>query len=411
MKITVLAGYFPPEQSADTRLNNDLAHSLAEMGADVTVVVPFPTRLVSKDVQSDYLKKKEETFGNLKIIRVGKPSGYHQNLFIRGIDFIKKSLALYVKAKKIETDVYLVISTPPFLGYVAAMLSKKKLVLYKLQDIFPDSLIHSKNVSEKSFLVRILRILEKWVYRRVQNIIAISEDMKRTLLGRGVPEDKIIVIYDWVDEESCYPVKRKDNYLFQKFNLDEDAFYVCYGGNIGFLQNIETIVKASEILAEQNSGIKFVIIGDGAWKPQLNKMLKVRKHENVFCFPMQPTDQIAYVYSLGDIGLVSLRPDVTKYALPSKAWDIMSAGRPVVCEIDLYSTLCNIVEQNECGYCVSPGDAEGLANAILSLFCNVKDARRMGNNGRQYIITNLTRNVASEKYLNVMKQMLSAISD
>ena len=83
---------------------------------------------------------------------------------------------------------------------------------------------------------------------------------------------------------------------------------------------------------------------------------------------MQQTDQIAYVYSLGDIGIVSLKPDITKYALPSKTWDILSAGRPAICEIDLYSSLCSIIENNQCGYSVAPNDAQALADKIIYLY-------------------------------------------
>ncbi len=407
MKVTVIAGYFPPEQSADSRLNQDLVESLAERGMDVTLLVPFPTRGVAKDIQAEYMSKcDEQPSAHLRIMRIGGSGKYHQGLLARAVGFLQKSVLLYQAAKKTNADVYLIVSTPPFLGYAAALLSKKKPVAYKLQDIFPDSLIHSKNLTERNLLIRILRKLERWVYRRVTRIIASSEDMKGTLIARGVPDDKISVIYDWIDEQKCYPIAKTENPLIQKFQLSPDNFHVCYAGNIGFLQNIETIVRAAELLEKKAPDIQFLIIGEGAWKPQLDELLAKTPHQNIHCFPMQPVNEIAAVYSLGDVGLVSLKPDITRFALPSKTWDILSAGRPVICEIDLYSCLRRVIEENRCGYAVAPGDAETMAARILDLYEHWDEARAMGQRGRVCIEKHLTRRIAADQYDDQLREII-----
>ena len=179
MNITVVAGYFPPEQSADSRLNQDLVESLAEHGMHVTLLVPFPTRGVSRDTQAEFISKRDEQRSEyLRIVRVGKPGNYYQSLLKRALSFLQKSIQLWGAAKKTNADVYLIVSTPPFLGYVAALLARKKPVVYKLQDIFPDSLIHSKQLTEQDLLIRLLRKLEQWVYRSATKIVTSSEDMK-----------------------------------------------------------------------------------------------------------------------------------------------------------------------------------------------------------------------------------------
>ena len=408
MKITFLTGYFHPEQSADTRLNLDLAHSLAKSGFEVTVIVPFPTRGVPDSIQRDYLEKKEEQLANnLKIIRIGTPSTYQQNIISRGLSLLKKTWQMFATAKSIDTDLYLVISTPPFLGYAAAFLAKSRPVIYKLEDVFPDSLKHTMNLKEYHPAILLLRKLEKWVYKSVSFIVVISDDMRRTIIEHGAPRNKIATIYDWIDENACYPVPKEENYLFDKFNLPRDGFYVCYAGNIGHLQNIHTLIKASELLEKQYPEIKFVVIGDGAWKKEMLSILEASPHKNFFHFPMQPTDQIAYVYSLGDIGIVSLKPDITKYALPSKTWDILSAGRPAICEIDLYSILCSIIENNQCGYSVAPNDAQGMADKIKYLYDHQDECKQAGVNGRNYILDNITRKSAAERYCKLITVMIN----
>lgn len=407
MKITIVAGYYPPEQSADTRLNQDLVEGLVQKGHDVTLIVPFPSRGISDEIKITYLNKKMETnLSRLTIIRVGKPTKYHQGIIRRGFTFILKSFQLYHVAKKTDSDIYLIISTPPTLGYVAALLSKKKKVIYKLQDAFPDSLIHTKKLDETSLIIKFFRRLEKHVYKKVSHICTISEDLKKTLISKNVPEKKITVIYDWIDEKKCFPVEKVDNNLFDKLGLDRNKLYISYAGNIGLLQNLKTFVLASESFRESHPEVVFVIIGDGSWKKELDKMLETGKYNNVCWFPMQPTKDIAYVYSLGDIGLVSLQPGITKIALPSKTWDIMSAGRAVLCEIDLYSELFNIVTKNRVGYCVAPNDVDGMVKAIYTMLRDMDETRKMGDRGREYIINNLTRNSAIDKYVQMIKAEL-----
>lgn len=405
MRILVIAGYYPPEQCADTRLNKDLVESLAEQGEEVKLLVPFPNRGITEVQQKDYLERKHEIVkSNFEIYRIGKPKKYKQSIILRGISFLKKSFDLYRIAKKETADICLVISTPPTLGYIAALLSKKKKVVYKLQDAFPDSLQYSRSISEKSILMRLLRRLERWVYNSVQEIITISDDLKGTLVNRGVAEEKIRVIYDWIDEKKCYPISKNDNFLFDKFELDRSKFYISYAGNIGQLQNVGTIIRASEMI--DNEDIQFVIIGNGSCKEEIDRILSERPHTNVHCYPLQPEKDIAYIYSLGDVGLVSLKPDVTKLALPSKTWDIMSSGRVVLCEIDLYSKLCKIVVENQCGVCVAPNDAEEMAKAIKVFYENRQQTIEMGKKGREYILNNLTREAAVQKYINVFKSIV-----
>lgn len=400
----MLTGYFTPEQSADTHLNRDLLYGLGEFGVDMTLITPFPTRGVSREEQDRYLAKTDERISeHIRVMRIGKHGNYHKDLFRKGLNLMQKSWRMYAAARRTTPDIFVITSTPPFLGYAAALLSGKAPVVYKLQDVFPDSLVHSKGLSEKNPLIRLLRKLEKWVYKKCMCIVAVSDDMKRTLISRGVPEEKISVIYDWVDEKQCVPVAREDNVLFDRFGLPRDGFYACYAGNIGLLQNVETIIRASEILAKRRPEIQIVIIGNGAWEENMRAMLQASPHENVHCFPMQPLDQISYVYSLGDVGLVSLKPHITKYALPSKTWSILSAGRPAVCEIDLCCALKNILEDNGCGYSVAPGDAESLAQVLIDLYDRKEVAQQMGQAGRTLVEKKLTKEAAIEKYLKLLQ--------
>lgn len=413
MRITFIAGYFTPEQSADTHLNDDLARDLAIYGAEVEVVVPFPSRGLSQDDQEEYVEKKREVVGErLRVNRIGKAGIYHSGLMRRGVNLIVKSIRLYFSARRIKTDCYLVTSTPPFLGYIAILLSKKAPVVYKLQDIFPDSLIKTKGWSEKNILVKLLRCLEKRVYEKVAQIVVMSNDMKMTLQERGVQENKIQVIYDWIDVTACYSIKKEENLLVKQIADKKDKFIVSYAGNIGHLQNLRTVLSAAELIQKESLDIVFVIIGDGAWKSTMLDIIKERELKNIVVMPLQPLEYVSEVYSLPDVGLVSLKQGVSKAALPSKTWSILSASRPVICEIDLDSELASIIKTVNCGVSVASGDATALANAILQLYnLDEEELKMMGTRGRAFVVNNLSRETSTQKYYQLVKRVAQGDED
>lgn len=125
---------------------------------------------------------------------------------------------------------------------------------------------------------------------------------------------------------------------------------------------------------------------------------------NVTMLPFQPYEDISYVFSLGDAGLVISKPGVGANSVPSKTWSIMSASRPVLANFD-ENELKDILAGNECGIFTKAGDKEAFKQSIISLFENRKLCRRYGRNGRQFVMDNLTREVGTQKYVEVIKSV------
>lgn len=405
MKITMLAGYYAPEKSADTHLNVDLAESFSRLGAEVTVLVPFPSRGIDDKEQAAYLSRRDERVSDtLRILRVGEPAVYHKSLLRRGLALLKKSMALYRAARRTQTDAYFIVSTPPFLGYFGALLSKRAPVVYLLHDVFPDSLALSGKLREGSVPMRALHRVERWMYRRLTHIDPCSEDIKTTLLSRGVPAEKLTVVSNWADPDECVGVARSDNPLFDRYGLSRDWFYVSYGGNLGHLQNAETILRAAQRL-QSVPAIRFALIGDGARAQALREQCREMALQNVDWLPLQ--SDVSAVYSFGDVELVSLKAGVTRIAMPSKTWSILSAARPVICEAERNSGLVRLLEQLGCGVGVEPGDDAALADAVLALYrLDAAQRERMGAAGREYICSHLNREQATRAHFDVLERMI-----
>lgn len=217
----------------------------------------------------------------------------------------------------------------------------------------------------------------------------------KNIIAKGVPENKIEIVYNWVDENAVINVSRKDNPLFDRYGLDRDKFYICYSGNIGFTQNMDMLLNvAKQLQDEENLG--FVIVGDGAYKAKVEERIQKEQIQNVKLIPFQSYEDISYVFSLGDIGLVISKGGVGSNSVPSKTWSYMSAERPILASFDVDSELCQIVQENNCGVCVPSDNAEALKQAIILM--TDKKNNEEGRNGRRFVLEHLTREIGTKAY-------------
>ena len=198
-----------------------------------------------------------------------------------------------LKSVHTSADVVFVQSTPPTQGAMAALIKKIKKIpfVYNLQDVFPDSMVNAGMTRKGSLLWIMGEKLERFTYRNADKIIVISKNMKRLLLDKGVPEEKIEVVYNWVESEKVVPINRKDNYLFDECGLDRDKFYVVYAGNLGQAQNIDIILEAAKLL-EGNSEIEFLIFGEGVLQEKYRMKAQQERQRNISFHDLLPYDQI-----------------------------------------------------------------------------------------------------------------------
>jgi len=304
-----------------------------------------------------------------------------------------------------DYDVAFIDSTPPIQGLKLPFIKwiRRKPTIYNAQDIFPDSLVGTGLTKKGSLIWKVGRIVEKITYRYSDKIIVISEDFKKNLLEKGVPEEKIVVVYNWVDEQAVVNIPREDNVLFDRYGLDRSKFYVTYNGNIGLTQNMDMLMEVAKSL-ETNEDIQFVLVGNGAYLEQVRQFISDRNISNVHLLPFQPYEDISHVFSLGDVSLVISKPGVGANSVPSKTWSIMSASRPVLANFD-ENELRTIVENNNCGVFTKAGDKVAFTDAILKLYDDRNKCQEMGRNGRKFVMENLTREMGTGKYVDVIKGM------
>lgn len=410
MKILLLPAYFYPEHAASSYLGDNRYQAFAAAGFEMLLYAPTPCRGVSIDVRRQYCSKNHTS----EIMYDGKMFVHRYSMYAEGKNPILRAFryfACWIKQFKYGLDaknvdcIYLA-STPPIQGMLGACLKKRKKIpfIYNLQDIFPDSLAGTGLAKKGGILWKIGRVIENFTYRNADKIIVISEDFKKNIMAKGVPEDKIVVIYNWVDQNAVVDVPREKNVLFERYGLDRGKFYVTYNGNIGLTQNMDMLLEVAKAL-EANEDIQFVLVGNGAYLEQVKQIIKDRNVGNVTLLPFQPYEDISHVFSLGDVSLVISKPGVGANSVPSKTWSIMSASRPVLANFD-ENELKTIIEDNNCGVFTKAGDKVAFTDAILKLYNDRELCKKMGNNGRQFVMDNLTKEVGTQKYVNVIKSFV-----
>ena len=410
MKVMQLTGYFLPEKAASIYLTENRLEAFAKAGFDTVIWASRPTRGLSDEEYQEYKKKYLETMYGGKVtvhrftmFREGK------NPLLRALRYsLNWIIQLWKGLREKDVDCIYLASTPPIQGLLGAFVKKFRGIpfVYNLQDIFPDSLYNNGLANKGGILWKIGRVIENFTYKHSDKIIVISEDFKKNIMAKGVPEEKIVVVYNWVDQNAVVNIERENNKLFDKYNLDRSKFYIEYSGNIGLSQNMDMLLEVMEDLQDNYPDINLVLVGEGAYKAQVEKIVADKQLKNVVMLPFQPYEDISHVFSLGDIGLVISKPGTGAASVPSKTWSIMSASRPVLANFD-ENELKDILAGNECGIFTKAGDKEAFKQSIITLYENRELCKQYGENGRQFVMDNLTREVGTQKYVDVIKSVVA----
>ncbi len=411
--IVNLCAYYSPEIAAGTHLSDDIEEACVRAGCTLDIHTPSPCRGLDKETIRQYKHNRYEERRNGRVhIHRFRMMTERRNPLLRAFRYFLSNEGLYYSARNTkDADIVVASSTPPIKGLVAARLARHLNVpfLFDLQDIFPESLVTTGLTHEGSLLYRTGDRVSDRIYRRADRILVISQNMRDTLIAKGVPADKITVIYTWVDEQAVTPVAREDNRLFDELDLPRDRFYVTYAGNLGYCQGVDVLLDAATRLKERED-IRFVVFGGGALYEPYQKRIADEGLTNVALFPMQDLSRVAEVYSLGDASLVTCKKGVSKGGLPSKTWNVMATTTPVLLSFDADTEWQQIVEQHRAGLFSEAEDAAALADNIVYLHDHPDEAAVMGQNGRKLVGERFSKTVCTRQYVKLVADMVGGKS-
>lgn len=397
MKVLIPFSYYYPENCAGISIVDDLMHRLAAGGDECVLYVPVPTRAVKDG--AEWHRDEYLCGGRIHIHRF-RMWGEGENPLLRALRYVLCEFYYLHRMLWDRYDAAFIDSTPPIQGLKLPVvrLFRRIPVVYNAQDLFPETLGGAGLARRGGWLWKTGEWVAKVTFSNSDRIIAISDDIKRSIVAKGVPESKVEVVYNWVDGNAVTPVPDELNPLFDEFGIRRDRFRVVYAGNLGNAQNTDIIVEAAGRLKD----VEFIIFGTGGQEREL-KDVKMREHiDNLTVLPLQPYGRVSQVYSLGDVCVVSCRSGLGGASLPSKTWSIMSAGRAVLASFD-EGELRSIIEGAGCGLFTLAGDADAFTEAVRTLASDPDRCSGMGLNGRRFVLGHLSKEAGTGRYVEVLE--------
>ncbi|MBN1414286.1 MAG: glycosyltransferase family 4 protein [Bacteroidales bacterium] len=206
------------------------------------------------------------------------------------------------------------------------------------------------------------------------------------------------VIPIWTDNEFLKPVPADKNPFITEYNLQK-KFIVLYSGSIGESSGVDYLVEAASTI--DNKNILFLIIGEGSKKQAIYKKIKVLGLDNCVLLPWQEVSVLPYSLASANLAVVTLSGKSSNHAIPSKLFNYMSVGSPILCLADPESDLGKLVTEEGIGKCFDPEMKREIAGFILQIFNNPEEARMFGNNAlkasKKYTSDNVNRFLMSIK--------------
>lgn len=255
-----------------------------------------------------------------------------------------------------------ITSNPPTLAFLPIFCRNRYSVL--IYDVYPDGLIAGKFISENSLIFRLWKRQNKRFFKNALNIFTLTDSMAETI-SAYVDRASVKVIDPWSIFSNHSAILINENKFLEEYELEND-FVVMYSGNIGLGHNVEILVEVARLL-EHEQNIKFVIIGEGWNKKLVQKKITDYNLSNCILLPLQSSGMLIHSLSAANISMVSVSVEGSKVCAPSKIYNLINIGIPVLCISDEDTGLSHLVNTNLIGRTFKTSETSEIAQFILKL--------------------------------------------
>lgn len=253
------------------------------------------------------------------------------------------------------------VTNPPMSYLLAYFIHRPySIVVY---DIYPDAL-KNIGITEHHPIYRLWAKWNKSLFAKAQKVITLSEGMGKVLEGY-VDSSKIKVVYNWSASEKLHSIEKLTNPFVKQHGL-EDKFIVLYSGNIGYTHNVECLVEIAKCLKDDPS-ILFLIIGEGKKKEMIQAMVSKARLTSFLFLTWQSKDVLPYSLSAADVAVITLNDDTAQVSVPSKTYNLLAVGAPLMCISPQNSELARLINKFQNGSCFGKEDTENMAAYISKL--------------------------------------------
>ena len=396
MRVVIFSMMYAPD---DFKIN-DIVLELVNRGHSVKVVTGLPDYATSHiPRQFRWFRGRHEKMPNYEVWRL-PIIARRKGVFFRMLNYLSYVISGSIYAlfcRKKGTDAVFVYETSPvfqaFPALIFKKLAKKPLTLYCL-DVWP-ACVRAWNVKENGLFYKISLWASRFIYRRCDKVAVSSRPFIPYLRDVcGVKE-----------ETMCYlPQHAEDSFanICGAYKGDDCTDFL-FAGNIGAVQDVETIIDAAALLP-QDANFKVHIVGSGSRLEACQRLVKEHPlDEKIIFHGRHPQSQMPRYYKMADCMLLTLRGgDMIGETLPAKAQSYLSVGKPILGAIDGAGQ--EMIHEADCGECVASGDVKGLAEAMMKVIEHPDIYREKGANGRRFFEENYTKDLFMKRLLALLEE-------
>ncbi|MCA9187152.1 MAG: glycosyltransferase family 4 protein [Pirellulaceae bacterium] len=357
MRILAIYRHYWPDTTPYARILRTILEHQVERGHEVHVITAQPGY---NDIQHAR-QPWRESLGGVDVHRIRLLPERKSWRLLRSFNFAWFLLRATLHAVWARNyDVIVANSHPPVLMGIVLRIIKGVTgipYIYHCQDLHPESAQLGGQL-RAGFIYQQLLGVDAQNCRQAQRVVVLSDDMWETIEGRGVETENVSVINN-------PPLDVGDGPSLELPSIfhDPEAFYVLFAGNLGIFQGLDVLVKAVRFLP-QRVPVRLIFMGEGLAKPALMEEAGLLLDERIFFLPHQPVEVALAAMREADLGVVSLLPEIYRFAFPSKSMMYLSAGCPLLTIMEPDSELAKVVREYRLGYVANRRWPQIVANLI-----------------------------------------------
>jgi len=407
MRVLFLTQYFFPETGATSNRVYSLAEYAQQQGHEVLVVAEKPNHpegVIPQDFRGKAFIRRR--WGPLNVLYCWVFTRPKKNALTRLAFYTSFMLSAVVGALRHASGFDIVVaSSPPLFvgpaGWLIARLTGAKFVL-DVRDLWPDVAI-ALGALRNPILAWLSRRLERFLYLRADGISAVTNSFCEHI-RQVLPDERPVELVMNGTVPDIFSKENKRNEIRARLEIDHQ-FAVLFAGNLGLAQGLEHILEAASKLSTTHPDVLFLFLGSGPLKELLLAEAAQLGLHNIRFLPRTTLEDSAAHMAAADALIVSLgdHPIYQKF-IPSKLFDCMAAGRPVLLSVD--GEARSILEAANAGIYYPAENADGLAKAIIALKTDSAAAARMGQNGRRFAVAHCTREEQARIMIHFIQQIL-----
>lgn len=329
-------------------------------------------------------------------------------LLLRVVNWLTLSCSILHNAIRLfrPEDIVIVVTQPPSLPFVATLACKIKRTrsVLLLHDIYPEALVAAGMVKSGGWIDRLLSKATVALYKRMDRIITLGIDMTE-LVATKWPEGRArtVQIPNWADTDLVTPHNKSENVLLAELGLEKN-FVVLWAGNIGRPHGIEDVVEAARTL--DGSDVHFLFIGSGAKRQWLQQAAERLNLSNMTILPARPRTDASNFLNACDVALVSLVPGMAGAAVPSRLYQTLAAGKPIIAAVEESTEVACVLRDEDAGWVVPPGDPAAIITAIAQARSDSQTLGRKASNGWNAAQTKYSYPRVRQQYIDLVATLI-----